>query len=295
MAASPSPTPLPDLSTALAAVVAGAAPGIVSLGAHRHHASGFVWRSGLLVTADEALPEEDTFTVTLPGGDTAEAKPVGRDPTTDVALLSVDRSDLAPVALAPTTVAAGAVAVVVGAAEGAPTAALGIVSRAGGPWRSLRGGDIDARVELDVRLRGGSEGGVAFDAAGHAIGMAVFGPRRRVLVIPAATIERVATALHDHGRVPRGYLGLGLQPVDVEGREHSGAMVVSVDPQGPGAAAGIHQGDVIVAWNGEPLHHMRALLQALGADSVGKTVTLGLRRAGTDHQVSLTIGERPAH
>ena len=70
-------------------------------------------------------------------------------------------------------------------------------------------------------------------------------------------------------------------------------MVMSVDPQGPGALAGIHQGDILVAWNGEPIRHMRSLLRALGPDSVGQTVTLGLRRAGKTQQVSLTITERP--
>ena len=71
-------------------------------------------------------------------------------------------------------------------------------------------------------------------------------------------------------------------------------MVMSVDPQGPGAAAGVYQGDIIVDWNGEPIRHVQSLLRALGPDSVGQTVTIGLRRAGEIKQVSLTIAERPA-
>ena len=69
---------------------------------------------------------------------------------------------------------------------------------------------------------------------------------------------------------------------------------MSVDPRGPGAAAGIYQGDIIVNWNGEPIRHVHSLLRALGPDSVGHTVTLGLRRAGEIKQVPLTIAERPA-
>jgi Trypsin-like serine proteases, typically periplasmic, contain C-terminal PDZ domain len=69
-------------------------------------------------------------------------------------------------------------------------------------------------------------------------------------------------------------------------------MVMNVDPKGPGALAGVQQGDIIVAWNGEPIHHLQLVLRALGSDSVGQTVTLGLRRAGETSQVSLTIGER---
>ena len=240
------------------------------------------------------MPEEGELAVTFAGGDSVSAQLAGRDPSTDVALLRVDRSDLPPVSLAASAVAAGALAIAVGAEDGTPTAALGVVSRAAGPWRSLRGGEIDARIELDLRLRRSAEGGLALDAAGQAIGMAVFGPRRRVLVIPSATIERVAAKLESHGRIARGYLGLGLQPVAIESGDGSGAMVMSVDPQGPGAAAGVYQGDIIVAWNGEPIRHVQSLLRALGPDSVGQTVTLGLRRAGETKQVPLTIAERPA-
>ena len=286
--------PMQDLSAALAGLVAKAAPGLVSVHSRRSRSSGFVWRPGLIVTADEALPEDGEVAITLAGGDTVAARLVGRDPSTDVALLRVDRSDLPPVSLAASAVATGALALAVGAEDGTPAAALGVVSRVAGPWRSLRGGEIDARIELDLRLRQSAEGGLALDAAGQAIGMAVFGPRRRVLVIPSATIERVAAKLESHGRIPRGYLGLGLQPVALEGGDGSGAMVMSVDPQGPGAAAGIHQGDIIVAWNGEPIRQVQSLLRALGPDSVGQTVTLGLRRGGETKQVPLTIAERPA-
>jgi S1-C subfamily serine protease len=285
---------LADLSSAISALSARFAPSIVSIHSRRFRSSGFVWRPGLIVTADEALSEEGKVAVTLPRGETAAAQVVGRDPTSDVAVLRVDRSDLQPVSLAGSPVATGALAVAVGAEEGVPTAALGIVSRAAGPWRSLRGGEIDARIELDLTLRRGAEGGLALDAAGRAFGMAVFGPRRRVLIIPSATIERVAAKLQSHGRIARGYLGLGLQPVAIEGSDRSGAMVMSVDPQGPGAKAGIHQGDIVVAWNGEPIRNVQSLLRALGPDVVGQTVTLGLRRGGETKQVPVTITERAA-
>lgn len=284
---------LQDFSMALASVVAAAAPGVVSVHSQRSRSSGFMWRPGRIVTADEALAEEGEIAVTLSGGDTVQATLAGRDPTTDIALLRIDRTDLPPTPLHTTDVAAGSLALVVGAQDGAAIAALGIVCRSGGAWRSLRGGEIDARIELDVSLRSRAEGGLVLDAAGHAVGMAVFGPRRSVLVIPAATIERVAARLESHGRIARGYLGLGFQPITVEGGKESGLMVMSVDPQGPGAAAGVHQGDILVALNGEPISHLKSLLRALGPDSVGQAVTLRLRRAGEMRQVSLTIAERP--
>ncbi len=285
-------TEMQDLSSTLASLVARAAPSVVSLSSSRSRSSGFIWRSGLVVTADEALSEDGEYSVGLWNGDSVAARLVGRDPSTDIALLRIDRSDLEPIS--PTAVAldVSALAIAVGAEEGTPTAALGVVSRSAGPWRSLRGGEIDARIELDLRLRKSAEGGVVLNAAGQSVGMAVFGPRRRVLVIPSKTIEPVAAQLESHGHIPRGYLGLSLQPVALDGEEGSGAIVLRVDPKGPGSLAGLYQGDVLVAWNGEPIRHMRPLLQALGPDSVGQTVTLGIRRAGQTRQVAVTIMER---
>jgi S1-C subfamily serine protease len=283
-----------DLSTTLVSLIASTAPGVVSVHSNRSRSTGFAWRPGLIVTADEALSEEGELAVALGDGETVAAQLVGRDPTTDIAVLRVDRSNLRPIQLATLVVAPGVLVTAVGAQEGTPTAAFGMVSRAAGPWRSLRGGEIDARIELDLRLRRTAEGGLVLDMAGQAIGMAVFGPRRRVLVIPSATIERVAPKLESQGHIARGYLGLGLQPVAIDGSDGSGAMVMSVDPSGPGALAGIHQGDILVAWNGEPIPHVQSLLRALGPDSVGQTVALALRRTGQTQQVSLTITERPA-
>jgi S1-C subfamily serine protease len=203
--------------------------------------------------------------------------------------LRIDRSDLPAIPLETKVVPVGAIAIAVGAEDGAPTAAFGIVSRSTGQWSSLCGGEINARIELDLRMRQSTEGGIAIDPTGQVIGMTVFGPRRRVLVIPSATIERVAARLEQHGHIPRSYLGLGFRLVAIEGGGR-GVMVMNLEPQGPGAKAGVHQGDIIVTWNGEPIRHVRSLLRVLGPDSVGQTVTLGLRR-GRQRNV-LGLGDR---
>ncbi len=284
---------LQHLSDALADLTARAARSVVSVHAARSRSSGFVWRPGLIVTAEEALAEEGEISVALPDGQSAVAAVVGRDPTTDVALLRVDRLDGPAAALYATPPSVGALAVVVGRQNEAPSAAFGAVSFVGGPWRSLRGGEIDARIELDLSLRRAGEGGLALDASGRALGMVVFGPRQRVLVIPAATIERVAAKLQTHGRIARGYLGLGLRPTRLDGDKGTGAMVMNVDANGPGAAAGLRQGDVIVKWSGEPIRDLRTVLRALGPDGVGSTVALSLLRGGAPAEAVLTIGERP--
>lgn len=286
-------TTIQDLSTALEGMVADLAPSVVSVVSHRMRASGFIWRAGLVVTSDEALAEDGEVRVTLPGGDNLAAHVVGRDPGTAVALLRIERPDLPPVALTASLPSPGALVLAVGAESGAPTAALGAVSVSSGSWQSMRGGEIDARIELDTRLRGAAEGGLVVNAAGQAFGIAVFGPRRRVLVIPSVTIDRVAAKLESHGRIPRGYLGLGLQPVAIEGHG-TGAMVMNVDPKGPAVAADIHQGDVLVRFDGKPITRLQPLLRSLGPDSVGRLVEIELRRGGQSHQTKLQVGERPA-
>jgi S1-C subfamily serine protease len=283
-------SPLAAISSSLADIVARTSPSIVSVHSHRSRASGFVWKPGLVVTADEALADEGEVSIRLADGTEHAATIAGRDHTTDVALLRFDAKNIAPIALSSAVPALGSLAVIVAAERGVPTASLGMVSLVGERWRSLRGGEIDARVELDVRLRGSHEGGLALDASGAAFGMAVLGPRR-VLTIPTSTIERVAARLETHGRIARGYLGVGLQPVRLD--DGVGAMVMSVDKQGPAASAGIRQGDVIVAVNNERITGVRALVRSLGPDSVGSTVDLAVQRAGSPVNVKLTIGERP--
>ena len=282
-------TPLSSLSSALADVVAHTAPSVVSVHSHRSRATGFVWKPGLIVTADEALADEGEVTIGLSDGSTVAATIVGRDHTTDVALLRAD-TDLAPVKLATTVPALGTLSVVVATDRDAPSAALGMVSASGNGWRSLRGGEIDARIELDLRLRFSQQGGLALDASGEAFGMAVLGPRR-VLVIPTATIARVAAQLETRGRIARGYLGLGLQPVRLD--DGMGAMVMNVDKAGPSAAAGIRQGDVIVAVNDQKLSGVRALARTLGPSSVGAVVDVAARRGGEPVSFKVTVGERP--
>lgn len=288
---------LPAFSNAITNLVRRTGPSIVGVHSQRARGSGFVWRAGRIVTADEALADEGPVEVVLPGGDVVPVTVKGRDPSTDVALLSVERTEL-PLACdpqpsdSPSAIETGALAVVVGARDGMPVAALGIVAHAGPAWRSLRGGRIDARLELGVTPRRSSEGALAFDASGRPFGMVVFGPRRRALVIPMRTIDRVAAQLDAEGRIARGYLGLGLQPVRTPAGD-IGAMVMSVDGDGPAARAGVRQGDVVVRLNARAIDGVSTLLHALGSESVGTTLRLGARRADEPIEFDVTIGKRP--
>lgn len=292
MSDQPASSALLALSMGFATLIRDVAPSLVSIQSGRARSTGFSWRPGLIVAAENALADEGELSILAHDGASSPAQIIGRDPSTDVALLRIERTDLPKAPTAAASPAAGALAFVAGAREGAVSAALGVVSFVGPQWRSLRGGLIDTRIELDATLARASEGGLALDASGQALGMAVFGPRRRTIVIPTSTIDRVADVLATKGRIVRGYLGLGLQPVKLDDGG-IGAIAISVDATGPGAAAGVRQGDIIVAWNGEPIRGVHQLVRALGPDSVGANIRLTLRRGGEPIEATLTIGERP--
>jgi len=130
------PATLETMSASLSRFVAQAAPGVVAVHSRRARSSGFLWKPGLVVTADEALAGEGAIAVTLPGGETVAATVAGRDPTTDIALLRLAPAGekAAPVALGEAVATTGALVVAVGARDRAPVAAIG------------------ARIELDLEL-----------------------------------------------------------------------------------------------------------------------------------------------
>lgn len=287
------PSPVADLSSALAGMVAATSPQIVEVQSHRSLASGFLWRDGLIVTPDETLAEEGEIEIELCDGTVLGADLVGRDPATDIALLRVEGGKGEVAAFGSEPVRPGGLALIVAAAESAPLASFGMIAAVGPAWQSMRGGMIDRRIEMDIRLRRRAEGGLALDGSGRAFGMAVRGPRGRTLIIPAATIDRVAGQLAEHGRVPVAYLGAALKDVPL-GEGGRGAMVMTLDRDGPAAVGGLQQGDIILSWAGKRMPDVGSLLRALRATTVGSVVTLGLRRGGSPLELAITIGDRPA-
>ena len=284
---------LSAFSDAIADVAAAAAPAVASFATHHHRtASAFHWRDGYFVTAEEAVEAGEEIELTLASGETVKAELVGRDPSTGVALL---KPASAPASL-PQLAQAGAVrpgnlAIAAGNSDGTALAVFGTVGEVGSAWRSMRGGTIDRRINLAIATGGRFEGGPVLDAKGGLIGMLLFGPRHRALVMPYETIERAVATLREKGHVARGYLGAGLHPIR-NGDTH-GAMVMSLDDSGPAKAAGLHVGDIIISWNGEAVRGPRELIRKLGPDSAGTTVTLGVSSGGAERDVSITIGEKP--
>jgi S1-C subfamily serine protease len=283
---------LAAFSDAVAGIAEKAAPLTASFKTqHGRTATAFHWGGGFYVTAEEAIEPDEEQQLILASGETVSAELVGRDPSTGVALLKPGTDAPAAVLEKADPVRPGHLIVAAGRDGALPLAILGTVGEAGPSWRSLRGGVIDRRINLAVMAGGRFEGGPVLDAKGRLVGMLLFGPRRRALVIPHETIERAVAALKSKGHVSRGYLGAGLHPIRHGGVQ--GAMVMSLDEEGPAKAAGIVLGDIVTAWNGEPVPGPRELIRKLGPDSAGAAVTLGVLRGGEARELAIVIGEKP--
>lgn len=287
--------PLALLSERTAGLVESAAQSIVAVQGGRRSTSGIHWRAGVIVTAEEALERDDDIALLLPDGRQVTATLAGRDPTTDVAVLRFQPDGL-PVAVRGDAAALrpGHWILAVGRHRAGAIASQGIVSIAGPPWQSQQGGTIDRLIRLDLSLSLGGEGGAVIDAGGRVLGMAVLGPRRRVLTIPTSTIDRAVERLLAKGHVARAYLGASLEAVRLGApSEKRGVLVVGLDPEGPAARAGLLVGDIVTQWDGASVSRVRDIWRALGSDNVGAAVALTLVRGGKPETAQVTLGERP--
>ena len=291
-----------SLSNDLAAAVERAARAVVTVHARpRLPSTGVLWRPGIVVTAEHTVRVDEEIRVTWSDGRAAPATLVGRDPGTDLAVLRIGESD-------PTTAEIGdsaelKVGHLVLAVGYGPRASWGVVSAVGGAWRTGRGGEVDRLLRVDLVLYPGFSGGPLVDASGKVAGLVTSGLSRQLeLAVPTATVTRVVDELLATGRVSRGYLGVGLQPVALPealgrlapGADARGLIVVGVVADGPAAHAGLMLGDVLVALEGTPLHDLGDVQAAIAGRRTGTAVTVSLFRAGTPLDVAVTLAERPS-
>lgn len=286
--------PLATFSNRLAELARAAAGVTVAVhGRDGRAISGFLWEDGLVVTAEEALERDDEIGVTLPDGERVVATLAGRDAGTDVALLRATTGAVRALPRAPAdALAPGHLVVASGRVEDGPIVGSGMAALVGGPWRSMRGGRLDRRIRLSLKAAPEIEGGPVVDHEGRLVGMAVHGPRRQVLAIPAETIARVVELLSSKGRIARGYLGVATQPV-AQGAVR-GLIVVGVDAEGPAGRAGLLLGDVVAAIDDVAVRSVREMLGRLDPESVGRDVPVDVVRAGAKLRLRVTIGERPS-
>lgn len=292
---------LGTLSTQMADAVERVAAGLVQVrGRPRQAASGLVFADALVLTADHVVEREEDLSVETPAGQVLAAQLVGRDPTSDLALLRVAGLGLEPATFAETAARVGQIVLAVGRpASGGPMASLGVVSAVGGPLRSRGGVMLEQFIQTDATPYPGFSGGPLIDTQGAALGVLSTGLAGGVaLAVPAALARRVADTLASQGYVKRGFLGISSQPVQLpEGQraglsQESGLLLVRVEPNSPAASGGLLLGDVLMTFDGQAITDTDDLQGLLVGERVGRAVPAQVIRGGTLLMLQVTVGQR---
>lgn len=289
-----------DLSNALAGAVERAAGSMFTVhGRTRLPSTGVLWRADLVVTASHTIERDGDVTLTAPDGRTLPAQVVGRDPGLDIAVL---RAAVGSVPLAEIAddgeVRIGHLVLALGAG---PRASAGIVSAldARGEGRATSG---DTLV-VDLTLYPGFSGGPLIDVQGRVVGITTSGASRHLqCAIRASAVTQRVEHVVRRGRIPRAYLGVGTQPVELPDplrerlslAQRTALIVVNVRSGSPAATGGIMIGDVIVSIAGQSIAEPQDLVAVLQPDRVGSVVTVSILRGGEPRDLPVTVGERPS-
>jgi serine protease Do len=263
----------------------------------------FISADGYAVTNNHVVQNAKTVQVTTDDGKVYDAKVIGTDARTDLALIKVDGKEFPYVKLADTAPRVGDWVLAVGNPFGlGGTVTAGIVSARG---RDIGAGPYDDFIQIDAPVNKGNSGGPSFDVDGNVIGVntAIFSPSGGsvgiAFDIPADTVKSVVAQLREKGSVTRGWIGVQIQPVTPEIadglglKQAAGALVSEPQPNSPAAKAGIESGDVITAVDGSAIADARELARRIGTMAPGTAVKLTLMHQGQEKIVTLTLGTLP--
>ncbi|NTF31278.1 Do family serine endopeptidase [Rhizobium skierniewicense] len=263
----------------------------------------FISEDGYIVTNNHVVDDGSAYTIVMNDGTELDAKLVGRDSRTDLAVLKVDvNRKFTYVQFADDSkIRVGDWVVAVGNPFGlGGTVTSGIISARG---RDIGSGPYDDYLQIDAAVNRGNSGGPAFNLNGEVIGIntAIFSPSGGnvgiAFAIPASVARDVIQDLIKDGKVARGWLGVQIQPVSKDIAESlglaeaSGALVVAPQAGSPGDKAGIKQGDIIAALNGDTVKDARDLSRRIGAMEPNTKVELSLWRSGKSQPVTVTLGD----
>lgn len=270
--------------------------------------SGFIISSdGFVVTNSHVVNGAERIEGTLQDGRSFQARVVGDDPATDLAVVKLEGSNLATVAFGEShRLQVGQIAIAIGNPYGFQySVTAGVVSALGRTLRSQSGRLIDDVIQTDAALNPGNSGGPLVDSHGNVIGVntAVILPAQGLCFAVASDLAKfVVGKLILEGRVRRGYLGISAQTVPLPAKWLStlqlqtkgGIQIVGVEPGGPAAQAGLLAGDVIVQFEGKPLDSIDALHKTLDERTIGRQINIWVLRDGNLKQVGVRPGEMPS-
>jgi|SRR5579864_7842018 len=295
---------LASLSDDLAGAVQRASRSVVAVhGRRRFPASGLAWRIDQVVTASHVLERDSDLSITGPDGTQHAARLLGRDPSSDVAILGVSGASLSPFGGEPATLKAGHLALAVGRpGTPEPIASFGAISSVGGAWRTSAGGVLDAYIRADVALLPGLSGGALADVNGNIVGMlSAYLAGGDPVAIPVATLSAMAERILSGGSLRRAYLGVSTQPVELQEsvrqllglQQSTGLMLLGLEPGAPAEHAGLLLGDILLSIADRPVEDGEALQMALGPGVVGQPTPIRFIRGGELRELRVTPAPRP--
>jgi S1-C subfamily serine protease len=269
-------------------------------GRQRQPASGLVYGPDLILTADHALEHEDNLTIQTHDKRTLPAQFVGRDTSSDLALLRVADLGLSAAEAATEPVRVGQLVLAVGrTSEDGPMASSGIVSTIGGPLRSGRGILLERYIRTDATPYPGFSGGPLVDTQGKVVGILTTGLANGVaLAIPMDIATSIADTLAKQGYIKRGYLGISSQFIELPiaqraGRDQEhGLLIVKVDDNSPAQQGGVLLGDILVSLDGHQINDAEELQLLLVGDRVDKAIPVEVMRGNVLQTLQVTIGQR---
>lgn len=289
--------PITELSNAITSVVESVRKSVVKVEAGRWMGStGIVWSSGGHILAAAHTLKRSDVQVVLPGGQEVSASVVGRDPSTDIALLKAEADSLTPPNWAePEGLRVGQIVLAVGWPGKNLRATMGVLSNLGEEWHTPMGGKLKHYIQPDISMYPGFSGGPLLDDEGRVLGMNTQALRRGLtLTLSVPTLKQVVQRIQKQGNLKHGYLGVSAQAVRLpEGAgQEVGLLLVSVEPDSPAAKGGLMLGDVLLAINTQPLRRVHHLLEALSELPAGTQVGLKVWRGGQMREIQLVLGER---
>jgi len=262
--------------------------------------SGWVYDSaGHIITNEHVVDGANSVSVMFWNGKKADARVVGTDPSTDLAVIAVDApsSLLFPVSVGDSSaVQVGDSVVAIGSPFGLEeTVTAGIVSALHREMTSPNNFAIDDSIQTDAAINHGNSGGPLLNAQGKVIGVNAQiasdsgGSDGVGFAIPSDTVRSIAHQLITSGKAEHAYLGVGL-----DNTSQNGARVGEIRGGGPAAAAGLRAGDVITQVNGEKIDSSEELQAAINGQKPGDKVSITYTRNGQSHTVEVTLASRPA-
>ena len=267
--------------------------------------SGFVISTdGFVVTNSHVVNGATQIEATLPDGRSFQARTIGDDPATDVAVVKIDGDNLATLAFGESDrLQVGQIAIAIGNPFGFQySVTAGVVSALGRTLRSQNGRLIDDVIQTDAALNPGNSGGPLIDSFGNVIGVntAVILPAQGLCFAVASNLAKfVVGKLILEGRVRRGFLGIAAQAVPLPAKwtqtlelpTKGGIQIQNVEANGPANNSGLLAGDIIVQFEGKPIDSIDELHKALDETTIGRKSNLWVLRDGSLKSVSVVPGE----